>query len=227
MKKPIEYIKQALKLYFQKENFIFFAKIMAVLTIISTSFSIIAGYVYPVDVYENLDFSNYLYTGGFLILSIFMIVFGIFTRSTTLISVMQTGGDIKNIFLTGWNKAWKYFLATFFVGLVVGLGAILLIIPGIIFGIWYAFTIFLVFEKNLSVFDAMKQSKAMVRGKFWKVLGRFTLIAIFAVLVTLVLSYIPYVGSILISFLAPLYLLPGYLLYKDISSIAASSISNS
>lgn len=218
MRKPFEYIKQAVQIYFKKENFIFFAKVMVILTIVSTSFSLLMGYLYDSQLSSLSDLAGPLQIAGFTFLAILMAVFGVYTRSTTLTSVIWTGADIKNTYLAGWKRMLKYFVATFFVGLIVGLGAIALLIPGVIFGIWYSFTLFLVFEKNLPTFEAMKQSKALVNGRFWKVFGRFMFIGVFMVLVTLVLGYVPYVGSVLISFIAPLYLLPSYLLYKDVSA---------
>jgi len=219
MKKPLDYIKEAVKIYFKKENFIFFAKVMAVLTIISTSFGIIAGKLYPITSMslESFAANNLLNVIGFVLLAVVMSLFGIYTRSTILASVLLTGSDVKLTYLNGWNKMWKYFLTTFIVGLIVLGGVILLVIPGIMFGVWFGFTLFLVMEKGLNLKDALKESKALVKGRFWKILGRFVVIGLFGVIITIVLSYIPYASSILISFIAPLYLLPSYLLYKDVS----------
>lgn len=216
MKSPIEYIKQAISIYTQKENFLFFAKIMAVLTIVSTSFGLLMSYVYPVDVFETLDFSNLSYTVGFIVLSLAMSVFGLYVRSTTLLSVLGTGRDTKEIFKLGFKKLWKYLSITVIVGLIVLLGGILLIIPGVIFAVWFAFSVLLVIDKNLSVKEALKQSKFMVMGDFWKVLGRFVVFGLFVIVISLGVGYLPYAGSIIISFLAPLFLLPSYLLYKDL-----------
>lgn len=218
MKKPIEYIKETITTYFKKENFLFFAKVMAILTIVSTSLSLLAGYLYPVNVYENLNFSNVANGVGFVALSLAMALFGLYTKSTTLVSVLNTGGDIKQVFLTGWKKAWKYFLVTTAVGLIIFGGLILLIIPGIMFGVWFSFALFLAIDKNMGIKEALKQSKAMVKGRFWKVFGRFIVFGLFGFAVGIVLSLLPYVGAVLVSFASPLFVLPSYLLYKDLVS---------
>lgn len=216
MKNPIEYITQAVKFYFEKGNFIFFAKVMAILTIISTSLGLLSNYLYPVNIYENLDYANFVKAGGFILLSLVMILFGIFTKSTTLESVIKANTDIKAVYKKGWKKMWKYFLASLVLGLIIIGGLILLVVPGIMFAIWFSFTLFLVFDKDLPVKQALKDSKAMVKGRFWKVLGRFIVIGIFGMIVTIVIGSIPSVGSILLNFLAPLLLLPMYFLYKDL-----------
>jgi hypothetical protein len=89
MKKPLVYIKEAFKAYTQKENFIFFAKVMAILTIISTGLSYLSAYLYPVNVYEEFDFSNPGQIAGFASISIAMILFGIYTQSTTIAAVLN------------------------------------------------------------------------------------------------------------------------------------------
>jgi len=53
LKGPIEYIKEAWRIYIKKENFIFFARIMAVLVILSSVLSFVTGYFYPADYLEN------------------------------------------------------------------------------------------------------------------------------------------------------------------------------
>lgn len=223
MKKPFSYITEAVKFYFQKENFLFFAKVMSILVIISTALSLVSGYFYPVNVYENLDFSNYLYGSGFIVLSLVMVVFGIFTKSATLFSVVKSERNIKEVYKMGWKMLWKYFAATFFLGIVISLGFVLLIIPGVIFAVWYSFTIFIVFDKNQSVFLSLRESKKLVKGRFWKIFGRFIVIGLVSFVVGLIFSSVPYAGPVLTNFAAPLFLLPSYLLYKDVSSTVVNS----
>lgn len=225
LKNPIEYIKEAVKIYIKKENFLYFAKVMSVLVLASTLLGLLSGYLYPVNVFENLDFSNLLYTGGFILISLVAIVLGVYTKSVTLETVVGNENlKVKPTFIKGWKKTLKYLIATFLVSASVGLGVILLIIPGIIFGVWFSFTLFLVFDKGLTAINAMKQSKVMVKGRFWKILGRLAAFIAVGLVVSIVLSYLPYAGTILVNFLAPLYILPSYLLYKDIVSTASTAV---
>ena len=70
MKSPIEYIKEAWAIYTKKENFVFFAKIMAVLVILSTTIGFVSNYFYPVDYIKNIDYSDYIRVGGYVLISI-------------------------------------------------------------------------------------------------------------------------------------------------------------
>jgi hypothetical protein len=60
-------------------------------------------------------------------------------------------------------------LASILVGLVVIGGMILLIIPGIIFSVWFAFVFYAVVLDNKKTTEAMKASKALVSGRWWSV----------------------------------------------------------
>jgi len=56
-------------------------------------------------------------------------------------------------------------------GLIIGVGFLLLIIPGIIFLIWYAFVGQVVVVEGLSGNDALSRSKALTAGYRWRIFG--------------------------------------------------------
>lgn len=219
IKGPIEYIKEAWGIYSKKENFIFFARIMAVLVILSSVVSYAIGYFYPADFLENFDYSNVPGIVTFVILSLFSIVLGLWSQSTQYFAILNIGKTEKEVFALGFRKIGRYFLISLVVGLIIFLGLILLIIPAIIFGVWYSFTTWLVLDKGMGVKEALKTSKSMVSGKFWKVLGRSFVFSMFGFIVSIALSFAPYAGTLLISFLAPLFMLPFYLMYKDLTTV--------
>jgi hypothetical protein len=124
----------------------------------------------------------------------------------------------------------------FLTGLVTILGFIALIVPGIIFAVWFSFGYFvLVFEDKRGV-DALKTSKSYVKGKWWAVLGRFLfigfillLVSIFTEIATAVLETglenvaRSIIGFILNAIITPISIAYIYLLYKDASSNTAES----
>lgn len=65
------------------------------------------------------------------------------------------------------------FIASFLVGLIVLGGTILLIIPGIIFAVWYAFATYEVIIENKRGMEALGASKKLVSGRWWSILWRF------------------------------------------------------
>ena len=73
---------------------------------------------------------------------------------------------------------WSYLAATVLVELVIVLGLLLLIVPGIIFGLMFMFTSFIVIDRALGPIDAMKESKRITSGYRWRLLGFILLLAL-------------------------------------------------
>jgi uncharacterized membrane protein len=209
MKTPIEYIKEAWRIYTKKENFVFFAKIMSVVVILTSAIGYLISYFYSSNEWQN---------AGFVILTLLSIVVGLWSQTTQYFAILKMGNKEKEIFRLGLKNILKFFLVALVVGLIALLGLVLLIIPAIIFGVWYSFSIWLVLDKNLKIGEALKTSKAMIKGRFWKVLGRSFVFGLFIFLISLIITIIPYAGSLLISFVSPLFMLPFYLLYRDLSA---------
>lgn len=69
-------------------------------------------------------------------------------------------GDIfKN-----WDKVFAYVVATILYGIVVVIGLILLIVPGIFFALRLQFYAFLIIDKGLNPFEALSESYNLTRG---------------------------------------------------------------
>ncbi|HIA92278.1 TPA: hypothetical protein EYO12_04180 [Candidatus Saccharibacteria bacterium] len=92
-------------------------------------------------------------------------------------SILVEAGSIKGLLKNGskefsvkegFDLGKKHFMAFLGVSLVVVLyvlfGLILLIVPGVLFAIWYSLAPIIVLDKNISTSDAMKQSKDLVRS---------------------------------------------------------------
>ena len=54
---------------------------------------------------------------------------------------------------------------------VVGAGLLLLVIPGLVFVVWFALAGPLLEAQNLGVVQSMRVSRELVRGSFWRVAG--------------------------------------------------------
>ena len=80
-----------------------------------------------------------------------------------------TGLPIKfdMVFKESWDVLWRYALASILCVIIVGIGFILLIIPGIIAQVMLSLVMFLVVEKGMKPFESLKESKRMTQGKKW------------------------------------------------------------
>lgn len=81
-------------------------------------------------------------------------------------------------------KALTLLLATICVGLVTMLGFLLLIIPGVIFSLWFSLTVPAIVVENRSVGNGMSRSKALVGGN----LGKALAVGLLATLIAIVIS---------------------------------------
>lgn len=74
----------------------------------------------------------------------------------------------KNKGLEQWGKTFMYALG---LGIMLILLYILLIIPGLIFNIFWTFAIYFIILSNKKLFEAMKASKQLVQGQWWRTFG--------------------------------------------------------
>jgi len=66
---------------------------------------------------------------------------------------------------------WRYVGASLLMALVVGVGMLLLVVPGIIWAIMFQFSLWLIVDKNLRIMDAFDRSSKLTKTVRWKLLG--------------------------------------------------------
>lgn len=77
---------------------------------------------------------------------------------------------------------WKFLVAQFLVGIIVFLGFILLIVPGVIAVLMLIFALYIVIDKELGPIKAMKKSAQITRGSRWELL----LLVLLAIVINIV-----------------------------------------
>ena len=88
--------------------------------------------------------------------------------------------EIKDMF-AAFRNYWNVVLANLLVYIIVSVGFVLLIVPGIIFACKLAFTPYLVVDRKMEVIEAVKESWRMTNGHAWKVF----LIGLLAILISI------------------------------------------
>lgn len=152
---------------------------------------------------------------AFLIISFWISAAGIKAVAEV---VGGTQASLREVFGFAWKKLWIFSLLSIVVGIITGLGFLLLIIPGILFLVWFRFSSFEIMTKEVGVGEAMGNSKKLVSGRFWPVFGRILVFGIFGILVSIAFSVIPMgIGDIISPVFGALLLLPYFLLYKELS----------
>ena len=108
---------------------------------------------------------------GFLAFIYGILVEGPVQYGVTFAFLKAARGDkleIKDMF-AAFKNYWNAVLASLFVGVIIFIGFILLIVPGIIFACKLAFTPYLVVDRKMAVMEAIEESWRMTGGHAWKV----------------------------------------------------------
>lgn len=107
-----------------------------------------------------------------LVYAVFYIFLILWTNSANLVLIKSVSQNqtlsLKELFSQGWKIIGKVLVTGLLTGLAIAGGLLLLIIPGIIFSYWFAFTTQVVVIENLSGTAALSRSKQLVKGRFWK-----------------------------------------------------------
>lgn len=165
-----------------------------------------------------------------------LVVVGILMSIALIRAVMQPMIGVQEAYRQALPYFWWYLLLSIVVGLVVMVGFILLIIPGIIFMVWFAFTYYALVVDNVKGFAAMKRSKELVSGRWWSVFGYVAFLILVSLLVGMVVGALSgltsTVGAFAVELLnffvtlvvTPIALIYFYLLYEKLkaSDVAAA-----
>lgn len=148
-------------------------------------------------------------------------------------SLNKTAESFKQTFREAKSYAGAYLIVGLLVGILTFLWSLLLIIPGIIFGVFYSLAVYALVLENHKSMAALKRSKELITGYWWPVVGRCVLAGLIILIIRLILS-IPLVafeeGSVIASiwgmvlsvfgFLASqVYLIFSYLIFIDLVKI--------
>lgn len=181
--------------------------------------------------------------------TVFMTAVFFLLLPVVLLQVLSTIGLIKAIadpiqttvrsaYASSTKYIWQYILLAIMLTLVIALGLLLLIIPGIIFAFWFAFAYYILILEDKKAIDALKASKAYVKGNFWQVCKKtvffgfvyFLITAVCMAPLVLILGdesvVIDIVDAIITFVMVPISLTYFYLVYLELknTSVAQTTI---
>ncbi len=140
--------------------------------------------------------------------SIVAIVFGLFTLFSfyAIIVTMhiidsvyrRQKVDFKKLLLASRKNFWKFFIVKLLTTLILVIGYLLFIIPGIFLSVRYAFTGFVALFEKKGFGDTMDHGFEITRGYWWVLFGRFVVLAFTVwVFYFAIISILFYVESLL------------------------------
>ncbi|MEK7579270.1 MAG: YciC family protein [Patescibacteria group bacterium] len=86
--------------------------------------------------------------------------------------------SFKMLFGESWNMLWHYIVAMVVTIVLVCIGLVLLVVPGIIVQIMLSLSVFLIVEKNMKPIEALKESRRLTKGHRWNMFLLFLLLAL-------------------------------------------------
>lgn len=170
--------------------------------------------------------------GLIVLLTILSILGGILFVFSTVALVRLYGKDelltFGQYFKFGFSNFWSYVWVVMLSNLIVAGGMVLLIIPGVIFGVWFGLSLYVLILEGHIGRAALLRSKQLVSGKWGSVFWRFLFLGLISWLVLIpfyVLSYFyKSLGQGLVQlanalFTFPLSLAYGALLFRNLSQV--------
>jgi hypothetical protein len=199
-----------IKIFFEKKNLLYFASIYLLLV------------PFQIIFYFQGDVKSAPLIGAIALVNLVYLVVYLLTLAAGISAIKRVVAkeplDFRKTYAFAWKNLWKFSILVTLVFLATFGGVLLLIIPGIIFGVWLSFSNFVFIDKGLGVKASMGKSRELIKGRFWAVLYRLLVFGLFSGLAGAVVSAITFgIGSALVALAGALFMLPSYLLYKELS----------
>ena len=135
------------------------------------------------------------------------------------------GIGVGEAYRRGWHKILSYWWISFLAGFITIGGFLLLIVPGIIFGIWFSLAIFVLIAEDLKGMNALLKSREYVKGRWGGIFWHFFFIGIITFIPIAIFSSlkIPF-GAEISRFATELFMMPlattySFLIYNNIKEL--------
>lgn len=138
------------------------------------------------------------------------------------------GLDFSLVVSQSFPYLWKYFIFLVLYSLIMVAGLILLVVPGIIFLIWFGLGYLAVVFDDCKPIEALKKSKELVNGYWWAIFGRFVFWSVFSILISFLIlllrvisgsDYVAIISNLVSLIITPLSVAYFAVVYQDIKSI--------
>ena len=132
------------------------------------------------------------YLASFIVLAIFLISTYFFIKAYiafVLLIKNDFKGDSKELLKSSQEYVWPYIALSLLTIVLLLLWALLLIIPAIIFSVFYSMAYMVLFFENKKGMAAIRRSKELVKGYFWPVFGRIFLMSILMTMFLAIISW--------------------------------------
>lgn len=163
------------------------------------------------------------------LLAILVIISTIWMQTALLYAIKghQEKIGVIESYKRGWHKIFSYWWVSLLMSFIVLGGFSLLIVPGIIFAIWFSLAPFILIAEDLKGMNTLLKSREYVRGRWWSIAWRFLFIAVLFLVINSVITlsslpFLLFLGPIIFiigPLLYPLVIIYGFLVYSNLKAV--------
>lgn len=139
--------------------------------------------------------ANFLVIPLSIILTLASFILSLWISIALIITLRQLAKgekiDLKTIYRNAYSKILSYFWINILIGLAVFFGFLLLIVPGVIFAVWFSMAVYILIFEGIRGTQSLSKSKELVKNYFWAVLWRWVAPYFFFGIIVLTLIYVP------------------------------------
>jgi hypothetical protein len=150
-----------------KKNFIFLLALTLLLAIITGPFELLDFFWNEYSFFTTL-LEILFYLAFFLL---YVVVSITLSYNATLLYIDISRGvepELGKLFSFPSENTFRYFVGSLVYGFVVGVGLVLLILPGVYFALKFIFVPTLIADKEVSILKAFSMSGEMLEGEMWQ-----------------------------------------------------------
>lgn len=221
---PFEVLGQAFKSV--KQHFASFLAIGAIAVIVEIILMLVISFVTVLSIAGTASLFSLSDTGSMatfigglgvsaLIIIAMYAVFSLFfswIQAAYLLRLFHPEYSLGDVFKNAKHYMVRLWVVSILLGLVVTGASFLLIIPGILFALWFGFSQFTAIANDSKGMQALLQSKAYVKGHWWRIFFNYLVVGIIiGIVVSLVGMLVAKSGqvvSMLFSALVTLFVIP-------------------
>ncbi len=206
---------------------------IVILTVVFT-----AGFAIADNLSETAGKVLTIITGAIsAVLIVFVIYYAFRAQLGLYLTIKNPTAGFKANYQATKKLFWSGLGVSLLSGLLVLAWSLLLIIPGIIFWVFYSLAFFIFVFEGTKGYQAIKASKELVKGYWWSLFGRYLYFGVLMLIISLIASIpqafmvddgaveLVYKGIIqIVSYvLTPWFIVYAYLIYRDLKHIKSQA----
>jgi len=161
-----------------------------------------------------------------VVLAIAIFIVNLWAGVSLLYAIKERDQEIgiRESFAKARPKILSYWWISILVGLITMLGFILLIVPGIIFSVWFSLAVYVLVSEEKKGMKALLRSKELVKGYWWKIFWRLLVLSFVVFLIAYIAGFIPFVKNIIYIFITPFSVTFSFLIYENLKKLKCSKL---